>query len=174
MALQIEHFAQRQYAHQRKTDVKQGHGPWGAAIRYWLAHLNMNQAALARQSGLEEKTISTMVRGFHTSTRKLEEVANALGVPLEQILVPPDRQKELEDEKRAIQIAVELALMKVRQAGREQESTDATLKAAERQMVHEAAEKEKRDAKAEAVKPAEKPAKNRRPVSRFKKPNHQK
>jgi transcriptional regulator with XRE-family HTH domain len=76
---------------------KIGPGPWGEAIRYWLPRKNMCQADLARASGIEPKTISTMTRGFHTTTRMLLKVSVALGVPLADVLVSPARQR-LNDE----------------------------------------------------------------------------
>lgn len=98
------------YPQGRMPAVKTGTGPWGDAIKYWLPRRNMRQADLARLTGIEEKTISSMARGFHTTTRKLEAVAMAFKVPLDQVLVAPNRQQANEDRKREIQEAVETAL----------------------------------------------------------------
>src|SRR3954466_11145302 len=87
------------YAQCPMPAVKTGTGPWGEAIKYWLPRRNMRNADLARATGIEEKTISKMARGFHTTTRKLEVVALALKVPLEQILVSPEQQRAHETQE---------------------------------------------------------------------------
>jgi transcriptional regulator with XRE-family HTH domain len=49
-----------------------GAGPWGEAVQHWLRHRDWSQADLARATKIEPKTISSIVRGFHTTTRMLE------------------------------------------------------------------------------------------------------
>lgn len=116
MALLSNHVG-RPYAHGLMPAVKTGQGPWGDAIKYWLPRRNMRQADLARVTGIEEKTISSMARGFHTTTRKLEAVAKAFGVPIDEVLVSPNRQLANEDRKREIQEAVEAALRNIDERG---------------------------------------------------------
>jgi hypothetical protein len=71
-----------------------------------MARLNKNQADLcdalnARRRAdalahgrpvklIQPKTISSIVRGFHTQTRLIAEIAAVLGVPIEAILVSPE------------------------------------------------------------------------------------
>jgi transcriptional regulator with XRE-family HTH domain len=52
----------------------------------------MSQSELARKSRLGQNTISTAARGRDTNTRTLTMIANALGVPLAEVLVLPGRQ----------------------------------------------------------------------------------
>ena len=72
----------------------------GAAIRYWLEKLDRSQADLVhalnearrerhrivhgrgRLRLVQPKTISMIARGFHTQTRLLSEIADALDVPV--------------------------------------------------------------------------------------------
>src|SRR5688572_13604922 len=91
------------YAQRHMPAVKTGTGPWGEAIRYWLPKKNMRQADLARETGIEEKSISSMARGFHTTTRQLAKIAKVFGVPLEDVLVSPSRYEARLDQKRVIQ-----------------------------------------------------------------------
>jgi transcriptional regulator with XRE-family HTH domain len=69
--------------------AKRDSGPWGEAIRYWLNERRWSQSDLARATQLQPKTISRIVRGFHTQTRLLEQIAAALGVALDRVLVSP-------------------------------------------------------------------------------------
>src|SRR4029453_8408539 len=86
-------------------------GPWGEAIRYWLAVKKLRQADLARPiaqggTGLRANTISRVTRGFDTTTRGLRRVAAAFDVPLDQVLLSPQRHHENEDRRR---LAIEIA-----------------------------------------------------------------
>ena len=71
-----------------------GTGPWGASLRYWLPRRDMRQSDLARATGITPKTISSIVRGFHTTTNNLARIAWALDVPLDQLLVSPDQRRD--------------------------------------------------------------------------------
>jgi transcriptional regulator with XRE-family HTH domain len=82
--------------------VKHGTGPWGEAIRYWLPKKNMRQVDLARVANIEEKTISKITRGFHTTTRQLEKIARAFQVPIDDVLLSPDRRLTNADRHRLI------------------------------------------------------------------------
>jgi len=86
-------------------------GPWGEAIRYWLSVRKLRQADLARPvskggTGLRANTISRVTRGFDTTTRVLRRIATALDIPLDQLLVSPQRHHESEDRRR---LAIEIA-----------------------------------------------------------------
>jgi transcriptional regulator with XRE-family HTH domain len=85
-------------------------GPWGEAIDYWLKQKNMRQADLVRASGIDPNTISSIVRGFNTTTRLLWMIAKALQVPIDEVLLSPTRRTGSEAQKRMIAEAVELAL----------------------------------------------------------------
>jgi transcriptional regulator with XRE-family HTH domain len=80
--------SRRPYAH-KVPQAKRDSGPWGEAIRYWLNERRWSQSDLARATQLQPKTISRIVRGFHTQTRLLEQIAAALGVALDRVLVSP-------------------------------------------------------------------------------------
>jgi hypothetical protein len=90
---------------------KTGDGPWGEAIRYCLDVDKLTQADLVRllndkhfakaykDKPVQAKTVSRIVRGFHTQTRLLARIAAALKQPFDAILVAPART--LANEKRA-------------------------------------------------------------------------
>jgi len=82
-------------------------GPWGEAIQYWLRERRLRQADLVKGTKIEAKTISRMARGFHTQTRKLELIAQYLGVALERILVSPLRVGPGEDRRQAMRRMLE-------------------------------------------------------------------
>ncbi len=93
-------------------------GPWGPAVKYWLDFLKWRQADLARASGIEPKTISTIFRGYDTTTRMLRKITRAfqqeakrqqlpISITLEDVLVSPDRKSEAERRKLMVQEIVE-------------------------------------------------------------------
>lgn len=84
-------------------------GPWGEAIRYWLHHRKMRQADLAELTGIRANTISRATRGFDTTTRVLRKIADAFRVPIDLVLVSPDRKLANEDRRRmALEVAEEV------------------------------------------------------------------
>jgi transcriptional regulator with XRE-family HTH domain len=94
--------------------AKLADGPWGAAVQYWLDKLRWRQADLSRATGIEAKTISTIVRGYDTTTRMLRKIAHALDreatlrtlpnrITFEDVLVSPERKSALELRKAMIQ-----------------------------------------------------------------------
>src|SRR4051812_42018863 len=98
------------YARQHMPQPKSGSGPWGEAIRYWLKEKDMRQADLVRavhvanpQETITANTISNASRGLHCSTRTLEQIALALKVPLDEILVSPDRRSAQEARRQMVQ-----------------------------------------------------------------------
>jgi transcriptional regulator with XRE-family HTH domain len=105
--------ARKRYGYARfgMPKPKTGDGPWAEAIRYWLDIDKLTQADLVRLLNEKEfakaykgkpvqaKTVSRIVRGFHTQTRLLARIAAALKQPLDAILVAPTRT--LANEKRA-------------------------------------------------------------------------
>ncbi len=89
-------------------------GPWGPAIQHWLNRLKWRQADLSRATGIEPKTISSIVRGFDTTTRMLRKIQAALHeealrrsplhhIAFEDVLVSPDRKSEAEKKKLWVQ-----------------------------------------------------------------------
>jgi len=91
------------YAQPHMPQPAQADGPWGEAIVYWLNARRWRQADLARETGIEPKTISSVTRGFHTTTRILQRIAEALQIPLDAVLVSPDRKSANEQRKQMIQ-----------------------------------------------------------------------
>lgn len=89
---------------------KTGSGPWGEALKYWLPRRDMRQSDLARETGIEEKTISSIARGFHTTTRKLERIAEVLKVPIDDVLISPARRLAIEERRRIAQDVAERVL----------------------------------------------------------------
>ena len=86
-------------------------GPWGEALQYWLDRKNWTQADLVRtmqkreraladprlrqkQRKVQPNTISRVARGLDTQTSVLKRIADALDVPLTDILVSPARRED--------------------------------------------------------------------------------
>lgn len=107
------------YSRRHMPQPKTGDGPWGEAIRYWLKRLDLQQADLMRtirelDGGTTSNTISNASRGLDCHTKTLRIIAAALnqvalqksimaGVTLDDALVSPARQSELERLKRMVQ-----------------------------------------------------------------------
>lgn len=98
---------------QPEMQAEYADGPWGAAVQYWLDKLRWRQADLSRATGIEPKTISSIVRGFDTTTRVLRKIALALDreaarrsfpnqITFEDVLVSPDRKSAIEIRKQMI------------------------------------------------------------------------
>lgn len=88
------------YARPSMPKPKVGDGPWGEAIRYWMEVRKLSQADVVRSTKIQAKTVSRIVRGFHTQTRLLERIAvDALKVPLEVVLVSPERKLANEERR---------------------------------------------------------------------------
>lgn len=101
------------YAQRHMPKPATGDGPWGEAVEYWLKEKKIRQADLARVTGIEPKIISKIARGFHTSTRSLARIAAALELPLDAVLVSPDRKSLLEERKGMILEITELVTRRV-------------------------------------------------------------
>ncbi len=88
-----------------------GDGPWGDAIAYWLNVRKWRQADLVRAAAsLSKNTISIAANGFDVNTATLRAIAKALKVPIEDVLVSPERRQTREEQRRMIQEAVDAAL----------------------------------------------------------------
>src|SRR4051794_3264942 len=104
------------YARRPMAQPPMGTGPWGQAIRYWLNERRMRQADLVRavheanpDQTITANTISNAARGLHCNTRTLQQIALALKVGLDEVLVSPDRQQSNEDRRRlALEISQEV------------------------------------------------------------------
>lgn len=90
------------YAPNHMPRAKRGNGPWGEAIEYWLRVKKISQADLVRATDVRANTISRVTRGFHTMTSVLEKIANALDVPLDAVLVSPERKMKNEERRQLV------------------------------------------------------------------------
>jgi len=95
------------------------------------------QGADAKQMG--PNTISRIVRGYHTQTQLLAEIAQELAVPLEDVLVSPthrriinDDQDELLQRMHHLQLLLERTQRYLAEATRRPQSDPATLDLAKR------------------------------------------
>lgn len=98
-----------------------GDGPWGEAIIYWLKKRGWSQADLGRAASAIAKkdqatnlknTVSNACLGRDCHTRTLRLLAAALNVPLDQLLVSPERKS---DNERMRAVAVDIAERVLRQ-----------------------------------------------------------
>lgn len=104
-------------------------GPWGEAIQYWLAFRGWKQADLIREiqkaepstSKTDKKnkgnknTVSNAALGRDCNTRTLRVIATALNVPLDAVLVSPDRKSANEARKQMIMEITESVVRKIEQ-----------------------------------------------------------
>jgi transcriptional regulator with XRE-family HTH domain len=95
------------YDSRQMPQAAHGPGPWGEAITYWLNVRKLRQADLAKMTRLQPKTISRIVRGFHTQTQMLARIAEALGVSFDTVLVSPVRRRISEDKRHILQAMFE-------------------------------------------------------------------
>ncbi len=73
----------------RKPILSAMPGPWGNAIRMLrLSKPGLTQKALAKRAGMTPTTYGKIEKGRHTHTRKLQHIADVLGVPIELVLSP--------------------------------------------------------------------------------------
>lgn len=103
------------YPHPQMPKPASADGPWGEAITYWLNARGWRQADLLKAvhdvGGTTNKnTISSATRGYNCSTRVLRVIASALKVPLEDVLVSPDRKSASEERRQLITEAVDRAM----------------------------------------------------------------
>jgi hypothetical protein len=87
------------YAEGEMTSRKSGAGPWGEAIRYWMGErgIKSNKALAEKVRATDggkftEKTAGNLVKGGTATTTTLRRVARALNVPIEQVLISPERR----------------------------------------------------------------------------------
>ncbi len=65
-------------------------GPWGKALeRLRLSQPKLSKKALAKRARMTPTTYGHIESGGHTHTRKLQDLADALHVPIEAVLMPP-------------------------------------------------------------------------------------
>jgi transcriptional regulator with XRE-family HTH domain len=105
------------YPRPHMPQPKRGDGPWGEAIVYWLKDRNMRPAELARATGVRPNTISRIVRGFDTTTRVLRLIAAALDLPIDAVLISPDRKSANEARKQMILEVTERVVRHIDQSG---------------------------------------------------------
>ena len=89
----------------RHMKPKHADGPWGEAIVYWLNERGWQQADLVRkgQGTLTKNTVSTAFRGLDVNTMTLRLIAAVFEVPIEDVLVSPERKADSEIRKQEIQ-----------------------------------------------------------------------
>lgn len=61
-------------------------GPWGVAIAMLRASRGLSQKTVAKRAKMTATTYGRIERGFHTQTRKLQDIAEVFGVPIERVL----------------------------------------------------------------------------------------
>lgn len=98
------------YPRTRMPRPAYGDGPWGEAIRYWLTVRKLRQSDLVRlmrdrdpKDTTTPNTISNATRGLPTTTRVLDKIARALKVPIDAVLVSPERKLANEERRQLIQ-----------------------------------------------------------------------
>lgn len=89
---------------------KSGDGPWGEAIQYWLVKRAVQQADIAREASIRANTMSRAARGLDTTTRVLKKIAAAFQVPVDDVLISPERRMVDKERQEMIRMAVEEAL----------------------------------------------------------------
>lgn len=63
-------------------------GPWGRALRELRGRKGWTQKKAAKAGKMTPTSYGRLEKGGHTRTRKLLDLADAFGVPIEEVLVP--------------------------------------------------------------------------------------
>ncbi len=61
-------------------------GPWGKAIEQLRLSKRLNRETVAKRAGMTPTTYGKIEKGRHTQTRKLQDIADVFGVPIEHVL----------------------------------------------------------------------------------------
>lgn len=61
-------------------------GPWGRAIAHLRVERKLTQRAVAKRARMTATTYGRIERGQHTQTRKLQDIADVFGVPIDAVL----------------------------------------------------------------------------------------
>lgn len=62
-------------------------GPWGRAVRQLRAEKGWTMRKLASEAGVSVNTMTSVERGRHTQTIILQKIADALSVPIDEVLL---------------------------------------------------------------------------------------
>ena len=68
------------------TIVRPMPGPWGKAVEQLRLSKRLNRETVAKRAGMTPTTYGKIEKGRHTQTRKLQDIADVFGVPIEQVL----------------------------------------------------------------------------------------
>jgi transcriptional regulator with XRE-family HTH domain len=85
-----------------KRAAKRGDGPWGDAIQYWFKEKNLRQSHVVEGTGMSPNKASRAANGLDVRMETLRQFAEFFGVPLESVLVSPERRLSQAEEKRVI------------------------------------------------------------------------
>lgn len=69
-----------------ETIVRVMPGPWGKAIEQLRLAKRLNRETVAKRAGMTATTYGKIEKGRHTQTRKLQDIADAFGVAIEDVL----------------------------------------------------------------------------------------
>lgn len=69
-------------------------GPWGRAVAHLRIERRLSQRVVAKRAKMTATTYGRIERGQHTQTRKLQDIADVFGVPIEQVLQHLSLQSE--------------------------------------------------------------------------------
>lgn len=75
-----------------KRAAKKGDGPWGDAIQYWFREKNLRQSHVVEGTGMSPNKASRAANGLDVRMETLRQFAEFFGVPLESVLVSPQRR----------------------------------------------------------------------------------
>ncbi len=154
MALYTED-AQREYPRRHMPKPEPGSGPWGEAINYWLRQRgNWSQADLVRaiversqhlpkgeQKAGNKNTVSAAALGRDVSTQTLRAVARGLDVPLEFVLVSPDRKSAIEEMRKVAADVAEEVLLRLKERDHQADFTQSNAETIARVHRMEAAQR---------------------------------
>lgn len=85
-----------------KRAARKGDGPWGDAIQYWFKEKNLRQAHVVEGTGMSANKASRAANGLDVRMETLRQFAEFFGVPLEFVLVSPERRLSQDVEKRVL------------------------------------------------------------------------
>lgn len=75
-----------------KTAARKGDGPWGEAIQYWFKDKHLRQSHVVEGTGMSPNKASRAANGLDVRMETLRQFAEFFEVPLESVLVSPERR----------------------------------------------------------------------------------
>ncbi len=85
-----------------KRAAKKGDGPWGDAIQYWFREKNLRQSHVVEGTGMSANKASRAANGLDVRMETLRQFAEFFGVPLESVLVSPERRLSHVEERQLL------------------------------------------------------------------------